>query len=143
MNLTLYFRLILMSIFQVKAYCIYSEKEMISYDNTYFYCPRVFANDGFNVSLQINHNNYCESNNGYRRIGDTMIKVEFGFPSENEQLMFKYSEMWSSEEDKENFNVTDTVGNIPISVLEEVFLKHGGIDWNKTISTETFNKWIK
>lgn len=113
----------------------------LSYDRSLFYCPHVFANDGFNVSLQINYGNYCSSNNGYRTLGDTMIDIEFGFPSMNESLMFKYSEMYSDEEI--NFNVTNSVRNIPISVMEEVFAKHGGIDWNKTISIKAFNENIK
>ncbi len=142
MNLTLFFRLILMSIFQrqitydkISSYVIGN----MSYDNQLFYCPRIYAMDGFNVSLQINNGNYCESNNGYRELGDTMVSVEFGFPSENEPLMFEYSEMWDADKNSE-FNVTHTVGRIPISVMEEVFTKHGGIDWEKTISIEAFNK---
>ena len=138
MNLTLFFRLILMSVFQdmVKYY-----SKDLSYDRSLFYCPRVFANDGFNVSLQINYGNYCSSNNGYRTLGDTMINVEFGFPSLNEPLMFEHSEMWS--DDAINFDVTSSAGSIPISVMEEVFAKHGGIDWDKTISIDAFNEAIK
>ena len=138
MNLTLFFRLITMSIFQ--GMISYYAKNL-SYNNSLFYCPRIFANDGFNVSLQINHSNYCSSNNGYRTLGDTMINVEFGFPSINEPLMFKHSEMWSDEET--DFDVTSSVGSIPISVMEEVFAKHGGIDWDKTISVEAFNYALK
>lgn len=146
MNLTLFFRLILMSLFSHRA-CIKSyDGEPVSYDNTYFYCPRVVAMDGFSVSLQINNGNYCSSENGYRTLGHTMQDVEFGFPSENEPLMFKYSEMYGYSQndkipfDESKFDVTGTVGNIPVSVMEEVFAKHGGIDWEQTISIEAFNK---
>jgi len=127
-----------MSIFQgmVKYY-----SKDLSYDRSLFYCPHVFANDGFNVSLQINYSNYCSSNNGYRTLGDTMINVEFGFPSINEPLMFKYSEAYS--DDITDLNITSSVGSIPISVMEEVFAKHGGIDWDKTISVEAFNCALK
>jgi hypothetical protein len=139
MNLTLFFRLILMSIFQLRGMSSLYKDEPMSYDNQYFYCPSVYANDGFHVSLQINNGNYCESINGYRTLGHTMLTVEFGFPSMNEELMFQYSEMWNTND---NFNVTNTVGRIPISILEEVFEKHGGIDWEKTISIDAFNKFI-
>ena len=144
MNLTLFFRLILMSIFQKMV--TYNKMasfrtEPMSYDNQLFYCPRVYAIDGFNVSMQIHNGNYCQSNNGYRKLGDTMLNVEFGFPSMNEPLMFKYSEMYS--DDITDLDITNSVGSIPISVMEEVFTKHGGIDWDKTISVEAFNHVLK
>lgn len=151
MNLTLFFRLTLMSIFQLRGMSSLFRDEPMSYDNQYFYCPSVYAKDGFYVSLQINNGNYCESNKGYRELGDTMISVEFGFPSMNEELMFQYSECYGGssydDEDNEipfsedNFDITGTVGRIPISVMEEVFEKHGGIDWEKTISIDAFNKF--
>lgn len=144
MNLTLFFRLILMSIFQktvtYNKMAIFRAEPM-SYDNQLFYCPRVYAIDGFNVSMQIHNGNYCQSNNGYRKLGDTMLNVEFGFPSMNEPLMFKYSEMYS--DDITDLDITNSVGSIPISVMEEVFTKHGGIDWDKTISVEEFNHALK
>ena len=137
MNLTLFFRLILMSIFQHSTkLCKTSIGNPFNYDNQLFYCPRVFAKDGWNVSLQIHNGNYCSSENGYRFFGSTMEEVEFGYPSDNEPLMFKYSELY----DEEDLDITDSVGRIPISIMEEVFEKHGGIDWEKTISIEQFNK---
>ena len=212
MNLTLFFRLILTSIFQnsVVANKKNYTNEPMGYNNQYFYCPRVYAKDGFNVSLQIHNGSYCTSDKGYRDFSPTMIEVEFGFPSENEQLMHIHSEMWDFYNDgdmveqtlaitngegvagftteeterfvelyltdmtkynviiskyaskeaeittyikdiikardtkrSEQFDVTGTVGNIPITVLEEVFTKHGGIDWEKTISVEQFNNLVE
>lgn len=107
----------------------------MSYDNQLFYCPTVYAIDGFNVSLQIHNSNYCSSENGYREFGHTMKSVEFGFPSHADELLAEYAE----EPDK----LTETVGMIPVTVLEELFTKHGGIDWEKTISVEMFNKLTK
>jgi hypothetical protein len=155
MNLTLFFRLILMSIFQ--SMICYDKKDhrgnKMSYDGQLFYCPKVYAKDGFNVSLQIHNGNYCSSNEGYRSFGHTMKEVEFGFPSMNEEMMLEYSEGWGyggydddSNElpfDKSKFDVTGTVGRIPISVMEEVFVKHGGIDWEATISIDGFNQLTK
>lgn len=154
MNLTLFFRLILMSIFQRQI--VYDKKnynnEDMSYNNQLFYCPVVYAKDGFNVSLQIHNGKYCSSNNGYRELGDTMNEVEFGFPSESESLMKQYAECYGyahDEEyneipfDEESFDITNSVGRVPISVMETVFEKHGGIDWETTISIEQFNKFIK
>lgn len=149
MNLTLFFRLIMMSIFQKQVTCNHFTKgfarfepEEMDYDNTLFYCPIVFAKDGFHVSLQIHHGNYCSSENGYRMLGHTMEKVEFGSPSENEELLHEYSEMYGANED-ETFDVTGKVGSIPVEILEKVFEKHGGIDWDKTISIDFFNARIK
>lgn len=148
MNLTLFFRLITQVLFNPHVYVRGEGLTGVkpTYDNTWFYCPRVYAKDGFNVSLQINHGNYCMSENGYRELGRTWEKVEFGFPSENEPLMHEHSEMWNSDTysyddegnsteipfDASTFDVTGTVGSIPVSVLEEVFEKHGGIDWEKS-----------
>ena len=150
MNLTLFFRLIVMSIFQSQVShnkTIYGEQ--MSYDNQLFFCPKVYALDGFNISLQIYNGNYCSSNNGYRSFGDTMEEVEFGFPSEDDKLLHEYSEMYGSTltdcDTKEEIPFTSVggVGKIPVSVLEELFSKHGGIDWEKTISVEQFNHFTK
>lgn len=81
-----------------------------------------------------------------------MGKVEFEFPSKNEPLMFEYSEMYNqsrynydeddcviTEFDINTFDVTGTVGSIPVSVMEQVFEKPGGINWEKscTFQNET------
>ena len=122
MNLTLFFRLLLVGVFQNK---------LLEYNEAHFYCPWIAAKDGFIVSLQIGAFNYCASENGYRTLGHTMQEVEFGFPSENEELLKPYTE--------DSGDITQSVGRVPISILEEIFEKHGGIDWEKTISPEIFN----
>ena len=133
MNLTLFFRLALMSIFQPS---ITSLKKGImgtpmNYDTEFFYLPRVYAKDGWHISLQINRGNYCSSENGYRCFGHTMQAVEFGFPSAHEELLVKHAE--------DDGDITKTVGSVPVSVLESIFEKRGGIDWEKTLSIEAFN----
>jgi hypothetical protein len=129
MNLTLFFRLILMSTFSKTLFSL--GKERFSYEKTWFYCPRVFAKDGWNISLQMHSGNYCSSENGYRKFGHTMETVEFGYPSEADEMLAEYAE--------DPTDLTNTVGSIPVSVLEEIFAKHGGIDWEQTISVENFN----
>jgi hypothetical protein len=153
MNLTLFFRLVVMSTFQSQV--TYNKKnytEQMSYDNQLFFLPIVFAKDGFNISLQIHKGNYCSSENGYRELGHTFHEVEFGFPSEDDVLLHKYSEMYvgSSYDEDDNeiafdpstFTSVGRVGRIPVTVLEELFEKRGGIDWEKTISIEQFNKFL-
>lgn len=136
MNLTLFFRLALMSIFQSGIVSLKKNiiGEPMSYETEFFYMPKVYAVDGWSVSLQINHGNYCSSVNGYRKLGHTMVEVEFGFPSDSDDRLKPYAE------DPED--IKGTVGNVPVSVMEEIFASHGGIDWNKTISIETFNSFI-
>jgi hypothetical protein len=149
MNLTLYFRLILSSIFQSQV--TYGKVDLLrdermGYDNTSFFCPKVWAKDGFNISLQIHHSNYCSSENGYRQLGHTMQTVEFGFPSHDDSLLHPYSENYhytDSEEERAAFSAVGTVGQIPVSVLEHVFANHGGINWEKTISVDMFNRFVK
>jgi hypothetical protein len=110
------------------------------YNNLLFYCPRVFAKDGFNVSLQINYGDYCSSDKGYRQFSLTFIDVEFGYPNISEPLMIPYSESYC---DNTNIDVTESVGKIPISVMEEVFIKHGGIDWERTIGIDNIMNYMK
>ncbi len=135
-----------MSIFQSGV--TYDKKDPIrnkpmSYDNTSFFCPKVWAKDGFHVSLQIQWINYCSSENGYRQFGHSMQTVEFGFPSHDDSLLHPYSEGSYDEDQPAVFTAVGTVGQVPVSVLEEIFAKHGGIDWEKTISIETFNNLTK
>lgn len=131
MNLTLFFRLISMSIFQKTITSQYK----FDYNSASFYCPNVYAKDGFIVSLQISNGHYCNSENGYRELGHTMKEVEFGFPSEHEELLIPFAE--------NKKDITNTVGSVPIEVLEQIFEKRGGIDWEKTISIETFEHFVK
>jgi len=139
MNLTLFFRLIVIGLAQGAKNFTYlkqtkSSNAELFYSETYFHCPLVYAKDGFHVSLQINHGNYCESENGYRKLGHTYDTVEFGFPSLHDDKFVEFAE--SSND------VTQTVGRIPVSVLEEIFESHSGIDWEKTISVDSYNRLL-
>lgn len=125
MTLIQFFRLILTSIFQNRT---------MNYNNTWFLCPRIYCNDGFNISLQIHNGAYCSSENGYRTLGHTMEEIEFGFPNQDEELLKKYAEC--PEE------LTQTVGLLPIEVAQQIVDKHGGIDWDKTVSIEIFNRLV-
>lgn len=127
MTLTLYFRLIIAILFQ--------RSTQLDYSTTFFLCPSVYAKDGFHCSLQINNGNYCSSENGYRNFGVTWQEVEFGFTNIHEELMVEFAETPN--------DTTETVGRIPINVMEEVFKKHGGIDWEKTLSIENISKIIR
>jgi hypothetical protein len=98
------------------------------YDTQHFLLPRVFCNDGFNISIQVNHGNYCASENGIRSFGLDWKLVEWGFPSE--------------EIDAEKFNAEDTTTTgsvgayVEIELMEELINKHGGIDLMKTLQND-------
>jgi hypothetical protein len=98
------------------------------YDTQHFLLPRVFCADGFNISVQVNHCNYCASENGTRSFGLYWKLVEWGFPSEGI--------------DAKKFNAEDTTttnsvgGYVEIELMEELINKHGGIDLMKTLQND-------
>jgi len=139
MNLKSFFSLIIGVLFQRNGHLlrnIYNNSSFgdakESYDKVIFFCPKVFAVDGMNISLQIHHGNYCKSDKGYREFSQVWEEVEFGFPqglkSESEALLAPYGESNGSDD---IFLISD-VGRVPIEILEKIFKLHGGIDWEKT-----------
>lgn len=102
------------------------------YRNKFFFIPRIYCNDGFNISIQVHQGNYCGSENGTRTFGLDWKLVEWGFPS--------------SEIDAQKYNAedegdtTNSVGGyVEISLIDELCEEHGGIDLAKTLQEE-FNK---
>ena len=101
------------------------------YRNKFFFLPRIYCKDGFNISIQVHQGNYCGSENGTRTFGLDWKLVEWGFPS--------------SEIDAQKYNSEDTdtmrsVGNyVEIGLIDELCEEHGGIDLAKTLQEE-FNK---
>lgn len=90
-------------------------------ENGYIFRPRIFCKDGFNFSAQASSGHYCYP----RKTTDFYSKMELGFPSEEEELLFEYAET--------EYNWTQTVyGWVPVEVIQEVIDKHGGIDVEKT-----------
>ena len=130
MTLQLFLRAIATHMFQPRAF-IGAKDFMgrdLGYDGSFFHIVKIHAKDGFNVSIQINHGNYCSSENGYRKFGFNWDTVEFGFTSIHEPLFDEYSE--------ESGDTTKTVGRIPIEVAQSAFDNRGGIDWEKTLSLQ-------
>ena len=68
-----------------------------------------------------------------------MKEVEFGYPSgfnwETEALFAKYAE--------NDYDISSTVGRIPVEVLESIFEIHSGIDWDKTLSVEAYTTLMR
>ena len=63
-----------------------------------------------------------------------MEAIEFGYPNQDEELLKEYAECPEL--------LTKTVGRLPIDVAQQIIDKHGGIDWDKTVSVEQFNDFI-
>jgi len=90
-------------------------------DKCYNIRPTIFCKDGFNMSVQGSESHYCSP-----RINTTLYsEMEIGFPSCKERMLMKYAE--------DSKQPTDTVyGYVPISIIEKVIKKHGGIDTERT-----------
>ena len=110
------------------------EKMSDTYARNYFFLPRVFCVDGFNISIQVNNGNYCGSENGTRTFGTDWKTVEWGFPSEDIDPEKYYAE---------NEDTITTVGSyVPMNTMEELIEEHGGIDLQRTLK-EHMSKYNK
>ena len=101
------------------------------YDNEFFFLPRIYCQDGFNISIQVHQGNYCASENGTRTFGLDWKLVEWGFPSEH---------IGGKKYKAESVPTTESVGGyVEIELMDELCEEHGGIDLAKTLQEE-FNK---
>ena len=101
------------------------------YDNKFFFLPRIYCKDGFNISIQVHQGNYCASENGTRTFGLDWKLVEWGFPSEP---------IGGKKYKAESVPTTESVGGyVEIELMDELCEEHGGIDLAKTLQEE-FNK---
>ena len=82
--------------------------------------PHVVCKDGFKMSVQAGQSLYSEP----RDVADSYEEAEVGFPSTEESLLTTYAE------DEENLCGT-VYGYVPCSIIDEVIVKHGGIDESK------------
>ena len=84
------------------------------------YTPYVVCKDGFEMSVQAGQSLYSEP----RDVVDSYEEAEVGFPSAEESLLTSYAE--------DGENPCGTVyGYVPCSIIDEVIVKHGGIDESK------------
>ena len=96
-----------------------------NYQHNYFHLPRIFCNDGFNISIQVNCGNYCGSENGWREFGKEWKGVEWGYPSE---------EIDSVKYNSESEDTIGSVGCIETELIDELLESHKGIDIVATLS---------
>ena len=98
------------------------------YDTEYFLIPRIYCNDGFNISVQVNNGNYCGSENGIRKFGLDWKLVEWGFPS---------SPIDGKKYNAESSPTTESVGGyVEVGLIDELCEEHGGVDLAKTLQEE-------
>ncbi len=103
------------------------------YDTKFFYLPRIYCKDGFNISVQVSNGSYCDSENGTRTFGLDWKLVEWGFPSEPID-----GKKYNAEDDSDT---TKTVGGwVDINLIDELCEEHGGIDLAKTLQEEFNNR---
>lgn len=97
-----------------------------TYKYNMFFIPRLVANDGFNISVQVHNGSHCASENGVREFGNKFRLVEWGFPSEEIDAV-KFN-----AEDSEN--VKGTVGAyVEVELIDELIENHGGLNLEKTL----------
>lgn len=77
---------------------------------------RMVCRDGFSMSVQASKYHYCTP----RADKGPWEEVEVGFPSVVEELLIPYAE----QPDKQPETV---YGYVPVSILEKVIEKHGGL----------------
>ena len=98
------------------------------YERNFFFIPRIYCKDGFNISIQVHRGNYCGSENGTRTFGLDWKLVEWGFPS---------SEIDAQKYNSEDTDTTNSVGGyVEIGLIDELCEEHGGIDLAKTLQEE-------
>lgn len=84
--------------------------------------PRIVCKDGFSISVQGGEALYSRPRKNLR--DGAYKEVECGFPSQKEELLMKYAEDTSKP--------TETVyAYVPVSVVEQVLEKHGGMFYRK------------
>lgn len=96
----------------------------VAYHDNFFLIPKIYCNDGFNVSIQVHNGAYCASENGYREFGLDWREVEWGYPSQP---------LTDKKYNPEDPDGTSVGGYVPIEVMEELIEQHGGIDLKTTL----------
>lgn len=96
------------------------------YDKYMFFMPHIVCIDGFTISIQVNHNNYCGSENGFRQFGYEWKVVEWGYPSEEIDPV-KYGAEYSE-------STLNTVCSCETALMDELLEEHGGIDFAATVA---------
>jgi hypothetical protein len=89
-----------------------------------YYCrPEIVCNDGFKMSVQGNTGHYSTPRSNEKEF----TAMEIGFPSSEEYLIIEYAE-------RKEMPTQTVYGWVPIETIEEVIIKHGGINIELTFN---------
>jgi hypothetical protein len=90
--------------------------------------PVIVCKDGFRMSVQGSEFHYCQP----RSTQNYYSSMEIGFPNQKEPLIMKWAEAPAVP--------TESVyGYVPCNVIDEVIIKHGGIDQHATFHPKPIN----
>ena len=103
----------------------------IRYTDTHIYRPRVVCKDGFSVSVQADKHRCCEPKGN----AENYSKVELINPSKADQLIAEYAL------GKKDQDLTDVIYvYVPVSIVDKLLAKHGGITGPDEFSLEMLSK---
>ena len=106
-----------------------SEDPLMKHMMTSSRLPHIICEDGFSMSVQVGYSLYSTP----KKIAKRYSAVEIGYPSDHEPLIEKWAEFAPFDED-EVPDYTDTVyPYVPVSVVDKVLKKHGGINLTQTL----------
>lgn len=91
-------------------------------DDDYNIRPWIVCKDGFTFSVQGSRSHYCFP----RERTMHYDKLEIGYPSIEEPLINEWA-------DKDESYTNSTYGFVPVNVIDEVLIKHGGINITETL----------
>jgi hypothetical protein len=83
---------------------------------------RVICNDGFSMSVQASQYHYCTPQTQYT-ITTEYTHMEVGYPSEIEESLLPFAE-------NENDPCDTVYARVPVEIINEVIMKHGGVKLN-------------
>ena len=107
----------------------FSDDPLMKHIATSSRLPHIVCEDGFTMSVQVGYSLYSTP----KKIAKRYSAVEIGYPSEREPLIEKWAEFVPFDED-EKPDYTDTVyPYVPVSVVDKVLKKHGGINLTQTL----------
>lgn len=105
----------------------YKEQKESIIQGLIFIRPRIICNDEFSISVQASEFHYCTP-----RITSNTIdyeEVEAGYATSEEKDLEPYME-------SPNYYTNAVYGYVPVNIINDIITKHGGINEEKTYSSE-------
>lgn len=104
-----------------------------AYKDVHIFRPLLVCKDGFSVYVQADKHRCCEPRGN--KFDGGYAKVELSYPSKSDPLISQYA--------VDKRNLTDSVyAYVPITVVDKLFEKHGGIKGPDFESLEKLSKLV-